>query len=70
MSTICLAACLLKGGDIVVMSLTKIDGLMDILIGTFLRLKLYGAAILEDQSGCPIRSGTLLRPKITRIFSI
>lgn len=69
MSTICLVACLLKGGDIVVMSLTKIDGLMDILIGTFLRLKLYGAAILEDQSGCPIRSGTLLRPKITWIFS-
>lgn len=69
MSTICLAACLLKGGDIVVMSLTKIDGLMDILIGTFLRLKLYGAAILEDQSGCPIQSGTLLRPKITWIFS-
>lgn len=72
MSTICLAACLLKGGDIVVMSLTKIDGLdglMDILIGTSLRLKLYGAAILEDQSGCPIRSGTLLRPKITWIFS-
>jgi len=48
-------SCLLKGGDIVVMSLTNIDGLMDILIGTSLRLKRMGQPSCRTKVAAPYK---------------